>query len=66
VRVFVDGLPEEVREGASVAEVLEQRGDPTHHVMVEINGSFVHPKSYDVAHLRAGDRMEVVYPAFGG
>ena len=66
MRVFVDGLAEEVRNGATVIEVLLDRGEPTSHVIVEINGSFVHPNDYAKRTLRSGDRLEVVYPAFGG
>jgi len=66
MRIVVDGLPEDVPDGANVLQVLQQRGEPTTHVLVDINGSFVHPQDYNKTKLRAGDRMEVVYPAFGG
>jgi thiamine biosynthesis protein ThiS len=66
VQVFIDGLAEEVRNGATVLEILQNRGEPTSHVLVEINGSFVHPNDYAARTLRVGDRLEVVYPAFGG
>jgi len=66
VRIVVDGLPEEVPERSSVSDVLKLRGEPTTHIIVEINGSFVHPDGYDTTRLHRGDRMEVVYPAFGG
>ncbi len=66
MKIVVDGLGEEVPDGATVLDVLLQRGEPTTHIIVEINGSFVHPNSYDETELTAGDRMEVVYPAFGG
>ncbi len=66
MRIVVDGLPENVPDGATVLEVLKQRGEPTTHIIVEINGSFVHPQIYDEKTVHPGDRMEVVYPAFGG
>ncbi len=66
MRIVVDGLPEDVPDGATVLEVLQQRGEPTTHVVVEINGSFVHPQAYHEKVLHPEDRMEVVYPAFGG
>lgn len=65
-RIVVDGLPEEVSDGVTVLDVLRRRGEPTTHIIVEINGSFVHPDAYGNTRLRQGDRMEVVYPAFGG
>jgi thiamine biosynthesis protein ThiS len=62
----IDGLPEHLTSGTTVLEVLKQRGEPTRHIIVEINGSFVHPDAYAEKRLREGDRLEVVYPAFGG
>ena len=66
MKVFVDGLPEDVPDGTTVTEMLDRRGEPTTHIIVEINGSFVHPNNYKRTRLSQDDRMEVVYPAFGG
>ena len=66
MRIIVDGLPEDVPDRATVLEVLQQCGEPTTHIIVEINGSFVHPQIYGAKKVHPGDRMEVVYPAFGG
>ena len=66
MRLIVDGLPENVADGATVLDVLRQRNEPTTHVIVEVNGSFVHPTDYAKRRLQEGDRVEVVYPAFGG
>ena len=66
MRIIVDGLPEHVPAGANVLDVLRQRGEPTTHIIVEINGLFVHPRVYGETKLSPNDRMEVVYPAFGG
>jgi len=66
MRIVVDGLPEDVPDGANVLDVLKQRGEPTTHIIVEINGSFVHPHAYAGKKMHPGDRMEIVYPAFGG
>ena len=66
MRIIVDGIPEDVPDRATVLDVLSQHGEPTTHIIVEINGSFVHPQDYGETKLKPGDRMEVVYPAFGG
>lgn len=66
MKVVVDGQAETVRSGATVLDVLRRRGEPTTHVLVEINGSFVHPREYGEVLLSPGDRMEVILPAFGG
>lgn len=66
VKLVVDGLSEEVPDRATVLDVLRARGEPTTHIVVELNGSFVHPDKYGVTKLRPDDRLEIVYPAFGG
>ena len=66
MKIVVDGLPEDVPDHATVLDVLRKRDEPTTHIIVEINGSFVHPLSYGEKEIHPGDRMEVVYPAFGG
>ena len=66
MRIVVDGLPEDVSDRATVLDVLKKRDEPTTHIIVEINGSFVHPQIYGEKQVHPGDRMEVVYPAFGG
>ncbi len=66
MRIVVDGLLENVTNGTTVLDLLRQLDEPTSHIIVEINGSFVHPSVYAEVLLRDGDRVEVVYPAFGG
>jgi thiamine biosynthesis protein ThiS len=66
VEIFVDDRPREVPDGATVIDVLRLLGESTTHAVVEVNGTYVHPKIYVEKSLRAGDRMEVIYPAFGG
>ncbi len=66
MKVVVDGLPENVPDKATLKELLEIREEPTEHVIVEVNGSFVHPNRYSRTKLKPGDKIEVVYPAFGG
>lgn len=66
MRVVIDGLQEDVPDTATLAEVLKSRGEPTEHVIIELNGSFVRRQNYHKVTLKQGDRVEVVYPAFGG
>jgi thiamine biosynthesis protein ThiS len=64
--IFVDGLEQEVPDQATVADVLEQLSEPAAQALVELNGVFVHKSSYSETVLKSGDRLEVIYPAFGG
>lgn len=64
--VFVDGFPREIVEGTALADLLQALGEAVGHALVEVNGSFVHPREYGERLLRPGDRVEVIYPAYGG
>lgn len=67
LKIVIDGLKEEVPDNATVQDIMQTRGEPTTHVVVvELNGVFVHPDRYKDTRLDPGDRLEVVYPAFGG
>jgi len=64
--IIKDGSALEVPDRATVAQVLELCGEPPSHGLVEVNGVFVHPRNYPAMQLNPGDRLEVIYPAFGG
>ena len=66
MKIEVDGFPREVPDGATVGELLRELDEPTSHVIVEINGSFLPAERYEQTSLEEGDRVEVIYPAFGG
>ena len=66
MKIIVDGFPREVPENATVAGVLRALGESLKHALVEINGNYIHARDYEVTRIRPGDRMEVIYPAFGG
>jgi len=66
MRIIVDGLEREVREGLSVVEFLTDAGEPVGHVLVEVNGTHLRPAEYTSRILREGDRVEVILPASGG
>ena len=64
--ILVDGLEQEVADQATVAGVLEQLGEDTAQALVELNSVFVHKTNYSNTVLKSGDRLEIIYPAFGG
>lgn len=66
MRLTVNDMQREVRDGLTVTELLEEDQEPVGHVLVEVNGIHLHLHQYDSRVLRAGDRVEIIYPAAGG
>lgn len=66
MKITVDGAPVEVRDGLTVAALLQQQGEPADHVLVEINQIFVPPAEHTTRVLAQGDEVEIILPAFGG
>ncbi|UCE01555.1 MAG: sulfur carrier protein ThiS [Candidatus Latescibacterota bacterium] len=66
MRVTVNDMEREVRDGLTVAALLEAEGEPIGHVLVEVNGVHLHLREYDSCILKTGDRIEIIYPAAGG
>jgi thiamine biosynthesis protein ThiS len=66
VILFVDGLEQEAPDGTTVADLLERVGEAVEHALVELNGAYLHKTDYPATKLKAGDRLEIIYPAFGG
>lgn len=66
MNVIVDGQPQDLPDGVSIAEALGILGEPPTLIIVELNGKFVSPESYGRVKLKAEDKLEVIRPAFGG
>jgi thiamine biosynthesis protein ThiS len=66
IRVTIDGLERKVPKDATLAKVFAQLEEPVKHALVELNGVFVHARDYDKVSLQEGDKLEIIYPAFGG
>lgn len=66
VTVVINGLPREIPVGSTVAELLEHEREPARHVLVEVNGVYLPARDYAARVLQAGDRVEIILPAFGG
>lgn len=66
IRIIVNGMMEEVPEGATLAFLIEhfQEKDPA--LIVEHNNRFVFPKQYSTTTVSANDRVEFINPDFGG
>ena len=66
VGIFVNGEPRDVREGATVADLLEELGLAAKPVAVEVNRDLVPRQRHDEHQLAAGDRVEIVTLVGGG
>ena len=66
MKIIVDGLPEEVAQGMTLARLIEERGEDSVELIAEINHRYVHPRDYPSAVLKEGDRVELILAAFGG
>ncbi len=66
VRITVNGMSEEVPEGASLAFLIVhfQEMDPA--LIVEHNGRYVHARYYGTTRVSQDDRVEFIHPDFGG
>ena len=65
IRITVNGRPEEIEEGLSVAAYLEHRRI-RESVVVELNGTVLPGAERTERILREGDRMEVIRFVRGG
>ena len=66
MRVFVNGEPREVQDGATVAHVLDLVKAPRQGVAVEVNQAIVRRVDLPARCLAADDRVEVVGLVGGG
>ncbi|MEW6263027.1 MAG: sulfur carrier protein ThiS [Thermodesulfobacteriota bacterium] len=66
LKVVVNGLPEEVPPRTSVQALIELLNEQDAGLLVEINGYFVHQREFPTREIEAGDRIELIHPAFGG
>ena len=66
MEVLVNGQPQTVADGATVAELLAERGMTARHVAVEVNLELVPRDAHAERILQAGDRLEVFTLVGGG
>lgn len=66
MEIIVNGFTEKVEPGTSLAELIERFEAGDSSLIVEVNGRFVHDREYATREIQAGDRVELIHPAFGG
>lgn len=66
MQLYVNGEPQEVQDGLTVAGLLAHLGDLPGRVAVEVNAEVVRRAHHAEHVLREGDRVEVVTFVGGG
>lgn len=66
MKILVYGIEKEFPDGATVADVLAELEEPEKFILVEVNGTYIRHEDFAAKRLAEGDRLEVIYPAFGG
>ncbi|UVS76748.1 sulfur carrier protein ThiS [Actinokineospora sp. UTMC 2448] len=66
MRIVVNGVPREVADGATVAEVLAALGLPSVGIAVAVDGAVVPRASHAVAVVAPGAALEVLTAVQGG
>jgi sulfur carrier protein len=66
MKVTVNGVPEDVDEEMTVAQLVAARADDRRRVAVARNGEVVPRGEWETTRLAAGDAVEVLAPVAGG
>jgi sulfur carrier protein len=66
MQVIVNGTPQPLPDGTTVAQLLERMALAGKRVAVERNGEIVPKSSHPQARLADGDRLEIVVAVGGG
>jgi len=66
IRVTIDGLAETIPAGLTLAQLLEQRGEPVAIAMVERNGEYVRKQRLGEVKVENGDGISVEKKAVHG
>ena len=66
MKVTVNGIPDEVDDELTVAQLVAARADDRRRVAVARNGEVVPRSAWEATRLRDGDAVEVLAPVAGG
>ena len=66
MQVMLNGNPTDIKDGSTVAGLLEQLQVGRERVAVEVNLDIVHKSAYDTHTLATEDRIEIVHFVGGG
>lgn len=66
MEVRINGKPQEVRDGLSIAGLLAELGLDTRYAAVALNGEVVRRLDHPAVIVKEGDRIEIVHAVAGG
>jgi sulfur carrier protein len=66
MEILINGEPKQVREGASIAALIQDLGLVGKRVAVEVNQEIVPRSTFAERTVQAGDRIEIVRAIGGG
>ncbi len=66
IELIVDGFPDRVPVGTSLAQLIARHRAQHKDLVVELDGHFVYPGEYEDTFPSQGARVEFIHPAFGG
>jgi thiamine biosynthesis protein ThiS len=66
IEIILNGMKETIREGLSIAQLMEISNENDKNLIVELNGRFVYVRVYSTTLLNEGDKVEFIYAACGG
>ncbi|PKN28420.1 MAG: hypothetical protein CVU64_13400 [Deltaproteobacteria bacterium HGW-Deltaproteobacteria-21] len=66
IQITVNGMTEDVPEGATLAFLIEYFHEADPGLIVEHNGRYIYARQYSTTHVSQNDRVEFIHPDFGG
>lgn len=66
ITINLDGFPESVPQGFTLADLIDLKSAQHKDLVVELDGRFLYPNEYQCTRLEEGARVELLYLAFGG
>jgi thiamine biosynthesis protein ThiS len=66
IEIIVNGFPEKVEPGATLAELIDWFKEADPGLIVELNYQAVFPQTYTTTVVSEGDQVEFIHPNFGG
>jgi len=66
IEVIINGIKETLAENTTISQLIVGYKEGDVDLIVERNGRFVYPRSYEKIILLNDDRIEFINPNFGG
>jgi sulfur carrier protein len=66
MQILINGEPRQVRDGASIATLIQDLGLAGNRIAVEVNQEVVPRSTFAERTVQAGDRIEIVRAIGGG